>query len=433
VIETRAGRMEQAMTPRIVAPWASLLIAGCGASSAGFVPDDTGTASGSHAPSGSSGGSSSGPSGGSSGGDAGGASSDGGAGDDDAGGSPSRDASTERKDASADVGGKDAGAHTDGGASGGCSGAAPGALVGWASVSGMSVTTTMGGAGGPSVTVSTLSDLNSNAGGSTARTIVVQGKISGNVTVGSNKTLVGACGAEIDGHIQMSGSVNVIVRDLTVVGYNCTDNPSDCSGGADAVTVEKQAHHLWFDHLDISDGSDGNLDITHASDFITLSWTKFHYSGRRTDPAGAAGGHQFSNLVGHSDSNASEDTGHLRITFHHDWWGDNVVERMPRVRFGQVHVFDSLYTAAGDDYCIGVGVDANIRDENNVFAGVKDPIDSTDYSNGGSIIQSAGNLLQSTTGTTGDIGGAAFKPPYAYTLDPASSVEAAVESGAGPQ
>lgn len=321
----------------------------------------------------------------------------------------------------------------DSGPAGGCGSSSADPLVGWASVAGMNVTTTTGGAGGPTVKVSSLSDLNTNAGGTAARVIEITGTIAGNVTVGSNKTLVGMCGAEVHGHIQMTGSANVIVRNLTVVGYNCTDNPSDCSGGADAVTVEREAHHLWFDHDDISDGSDGNLDITHASDFITISWTKFHYSGRRTDPAGAAGGHQFSNLIGHSDSNASEDTGHLRITFHHDWWADNVVERMPRVRFGQVHLFDNLYTAAGNDYCVGVGVNANIRDENNVFVGVKNPIDSADYSNSASIIQSSGDLFQMTTGTTQDIGGAAFTPPYAYALDPAAGVSSTVQQGAGPQ
>jgi pectate lyase len=316
---------------------------------------------------------------------------------------------------------------------GGCAGGSADPLVGWASVAGLNVATTTGGAGGTTVEVSTLSDLNANAGGTTARVIEIKGTIAGNVTVGSNKTLVGECGAEIHGHIQMTGSVNVIVSKLTIVGYDCTDNPSDCSGGADAITVERSAHHLWFDHDDISDGSDGNLDITHASDFITVSWTKFHYSGRRTDPAGAAGGHQFSNLIGHSDSNASEDTGHLTVTFHHDWWADNVVERMPRVRFGKVHLFDNLYTAAGDDYCVGVGVDADIRDENDVFVGVKNPIDSADYSNGASVIESSGDLFQMTTGTTQDIGGTAFTPPYAYSLDPASSVEALVKGGAGPR
>ena len=172
----------------------------------------------------------------------------------------------------------------DSGPAGGRGSSSADPLVGWASVAGMNVTTTTGGAGGPTVKVSSLSDLNTNARGTAARIIEITGTIAGNVTVGSNKTLVGMCGAEVHGHIQMTGSANVIVRNLTVVGYNCTDNPSDCSGGADAVTVEREAHHLWFEHDDISDGSDGNLDITHASDFITISWTKFHYSGRRTDP-----------------------------------------------------------------------------------------------------------------------------------------------------
>ncbi len=321
----------------------------------------------------------------------------------------------------------------DSGSGGGCHGTASSSLVGWASVSGMGVTTTTGGAGGSTVTVSTLADLNTNAGGTTARIIQVSGSITGSVTVGSNKTLLGLCNSEIHGHIQMKGSVNVIVRNLRVIGYNCTDNTSDCSAGADAITVENTAHHLWFDHDDISDGSDGNLDITHACDFVTISWTKFHYSGRRTDPAGASGGHQFSNLIGHSDSNASEDTGHLTVTFHHDWWADNVVERMPRVRFGRVHLFNNLYTAAGDDYCIGVGVGANIRDENNVFIGVKNPIDSTSYSDSASILQSSGDLDQMTTGTTQGIGGAAFTPPYAYSLEATSGLETSVRNGAGTQ
>src|SRR5947199_294929 len=85
-------------------------------------------------------------------------------------------------------------------------------------------------------------------------------RVTGDVAIGSNKTLVGACGAVFHGHLGLSGSANVIVRNLTIVGYNCTDSPSDCSGGADAVTLQKQSHHVWFDHDDISDGSDGNLD-----------------------------------------------------------------------------------------------------------------------------------------------------------------------------
>jgi pectate lyase len=240
------------------------------------------------------------------------------------------------------------------------------------------------------------------------------------------------CGGTIRGHVRMNGSVNVIVRNLFVVGNDCKDNPDDCSGGEDAITVQQGSHHLWFDHDDISDGSDGNLDITHGSDYVTISWTRFHYSHARVDPAGASGGHRFSNLIGHSDKNSSEDQGHLRITFHHDHWGAHVVERMPRVRFGQVHLFDNLYTTTESDYCVGLGVGASILTENNVFAGVKNPIDSTSYSDSASVVVSHGNLYPGSTGSTADKGTSVFKPGYTYTLDPASGVQAAVMAGVGP-
>ncbi|MFI5309385.1 MAG: polysaccharide lyase family 1 protein [Polyangiales bacterium] len=311
---------------------------------------------------------------------------------------------------------------------------APSELVGWATIDGNGVSTTTGGEGGPTVSVNTLSALQDAVKSTDKRVIEISGTIKGDISIGSNKTLKGCSGARVQGHIGLNKSQNVIIRNLTVVGYNCTDNTSDCSAGADAITVQGASHHLWFDHDDISDGSDGNLDLTHATDFVTISFTKFHYSGRRTDPAGAAGGHQFSNLIGHSDSNASEDTGHLRITFHHDWWADNVVERMPRVRFGQVHLFDNLYTASGNDYCIGVGYGANILAENNVFVGVKTPIDTTTYSNSASVIHSAGNVYTSTSGAApADLSaGNVFKPPYTYALEATSALQTSIETAAGP-
>jgi pectate lyase len=292
--------------------------------------------------------------------------------------------------------------------------------IGWATLSGG----TSGGGNGTPVAVSTLSQLNAAAGGSGAAVIHVSGKLAGTVKVGSNKTILGLCGAELDGSLNMTNSTNVIVRNLKVVGFNCTDSPSDCSAGADAVHVEGNAHNLWFDHMDVSDGSDGNLDITNGADFITISWTKFHYSSRRTDPVAGSNGHRFSNLIGAADT-VTSDAGHLNVTWHHDWWADNVNQRMPRVRFGKVQVFNSLYTAVGDSACIEVGVSCNIRSENNVFQGVSNTVDSS-HSNAASIIQSIGNL-----GSNTNIGGAAFTPSYSYTLDPASSVAAAVMAGAG--
>ena len=284
--------------------------------------------------------------------------------------------------------------------------------------------------------------MNAAVGGNSAAVVYVKGTLAqGAVTIGSNKTILGCSeGATINGHIQMTGSSNVILRNLNIVGYNCAPPDVDvsaggqCQNGQDAVTVERGNTNLWFDHDAISDGSDGNLDMTHAVDFVTVSYTKFFYSDQRTDPndTGAAG-HRFSNLIGHSDSNATEDTGHLNITFHHDWWATYAMERMPRVRFGKVHLFNNLYTATGNNYCIGVGVSANVLNEYNAFVNVNTPIDTTSYSDSASIAKSSNNLYSGTTGqAVADLQPAlVFTPPYIYTPEAASAVAADVEANAG--
>jgi pectate lyase len=353
------------------------------------------------------------------------------------------------RDAGVAGGNRDAGSTATGGAGGTGDCTTPPAaspLIGWATASG----STTGGGNAAPVTVTTLAALQSAVKGTTAAVIYVKGVLApGAVSIGSNKTIVGLCGAEIHGHLAINKSSNVILRNIKIVGYavgNCALDPSyssatGCSSGDDAISIEGQSDHIWLDHDDISDGTDGNLDITHACDFITVSWTKFHYSSARTDPTGSdstgANGHRFSNLVGHSDSNASEDTGHLTITWHHNWWADYVVERQPRVRFGRVHVFNNLYTSVGDDYCIGVGVGANLRTENNVFVGVKTPIDTTGYSDSTSASRSTGNLYSGTTGNApADLQASSVFDPaslYTYTLDDTSGLQAAIESGAGPK
>jgi len=81
---------------------------------------------------------------------------------------------------------------------------------------------------------------------------------------------------------------------------------------------------------------------------------------------------------------------------------------------------------------VEVGDSANILLENNAFIGVKDPIDTSDYSNSASIAVSKGDLYSGTSGMTANKGSSAFTPPYPYTLDAASSVQSEVQSGAGP-
>ncbi|HEY0478956.1 MAG TPA: hypothetical protein VGD37_15660, partial [Kofleriaceae bacterium] len=320
--------------------------------------------------------------------------------------------------------------------------AAP-APIGFASLNGG----TTGGGAGPQQLVTTLAQFNSAAAGSNAAVIFVSGSLAqGTVTIGSNKTIIGCSGTTptLSGHVRIKDSANIIIRNINIVGFNCrppdvdTANGGQCQNGQDAVTVE-HSHNLWFDHDAVSDGSDGNLDINHGSDFITISDTKFFYSSARSDPndTGAAG-HRFSNLIGGSDSNGSEDTGHLNVTWVHDWWAQNVVERQARVRFGKNHFFNNLWTSTGNNYCIGVGVGANILSQNNAFVNVKTPINTTSYikpSIAPSFARSTGNVFQGTSGNAvADLTpGSVFTPPYTFNLGTASTTQAFVQANAGPK
>jgi len=99
----------------------------------------------------------------------------------------------------------------------------------------------------------------------------------------------------------------------------------------------------------------------------------------------------------------------------------------------QDHIFNSLYTASGNNYCIGVGASANILDHDNVFVGVQNPIQSASYSNSASIVSSRNNVYSGTSGLVADKGSGVFSPPYAYSAEAASLVESDVRANAGPK
>jgi pectate lyase len=334
---------------------------------------------------------------------------------------------------------------TSSGGAGGCAAPPMSPLVGWASVSGSGVGTTTGGGSASPTLVTSLAELNAAAAGTNAAVIWVKGTITGVIRIGSNKTIAGVCGGALHGHVEVNGATNVIFSNLTIVGYGVGDCALDpdydaavgCSSGNDAITVQKNAHHIWIDHCDISDGTDGNLDITNAANYVTVSWTKFHYTPRSdnqgSDSTGASG-HRFSNLVGGSDS-ATGDAGNLNVTWHHDWWADNVVERQPRVRFGKNHLFNDLWSSSASSYCVRAGVQAQILVESSVFTGAKNP---TQFNNSddqtSAYITQKDNVFTNTSGNTATGGGGTpfTTPPYGYTPDATTGLEAAIRAGAGP-
>ena len=321
------------------------------------------------------------------------------------------------------------------------------ALVGWAAVDGNGVATTTGGGDASPITVTNLADLQAAILGTDPAVIFVKGVMAaGELRPGSNKTIVGLCGAELHGHMEVSGATNVIIRNIKIVGFgvgDCSLDPgfdpaTGCSSGDDAITVQRNSHHIWFDHCDISDGTDGNLDISNGADFVTISWTKFHYTPR-TDDVGddstGATGHRYSNLVGGSD-NTTADANALNVTWHHNWWADNVVERQPRVRFGENHLFNNYWASSTTNYCVRAGIQAHVLIENSYFDTVKSPHqfnNATDETTASITVN--GNVYNATTGTqvTGGGGPAFTDPPYDYTLDDAAAVPDLVQKGAGPK
>jgi pectate lyase len=328
----------------------------------------------------------------------------------------------------------------------------PSRLEGWAAVAGRGVNTTTGGGNAPLQVVTNLAALQAAVAGTNAAVIGVRGIMEpGEVRIGSNKTIVGLCGAQIRGHIEINGSTNVIVRNIEIVGFapgNCALDPGfdaavGCSSGEDAVIIQRDSHHVWFDHCIVRDGTDGNLDISNGADFVTISFTKFMYTPRTdnvgSDSTGAAG-HRYSNLVGGTDEpDDFDDANSLNVTWHHNWWADNVVERQPRIRFGQNHLYNNYWNSQTANYCVRAGIESNILLEGNYFDGVDDPHEFNNAADQGTANITAGNsnIYDATTSDQAVGGGGQpfTDPPYDYVLDNAAGIPAALtnpNTGAGP-
>ncbi|MFE7272731.1 polysaccharide lyase family 1 protein [Streptomyces sp. NPDC057623] len=202
------------------------------------------------------------------------------------------------------------------------------------------------------------------------------------LTVPSNTTLVGADDdARLRGvFLTVNTGTNIVVRNLHLeapVDHFTSWSPDDGTRGSwnarfDALTVIT-GKNIWIDHCTFTDGRfpdraappgfhgervgrhDGLLDIEDGSDFITVSDSRF------TD-------HDKALLIGSGDGRGDRDRGHLKVTFLRNLFTD-IVQRGPRVRFGQVHVVNNVYVSRGRTplYALGVGVESALHSERNVF------------------------------------------------------------------
>jgi pectate lyase len=247
-----------------------------------------------------------------------------------------------------------------------------------------------------------------------------------------NKTVIGVGNVALSGGgLYLYRSTNVIIRNLTIV-----DSSEDDLG-------IHYSDHVWIDHCTFLDATDGELDITQSSDYITVSWCKFGYTANPP-----ALDHKFVSLIAASDSDNGTQ---YHVTYHHNWWSDGCVERMPSVRFGRVHCFNNYYNAPGNNYCVRTRIAAELRVENNFFQNVQNPWEQ--YVTGATGTQ--GKLFAANnnvpflgtafgvtwTGTTTNKDGTiryaipgtdtVFAAPYSYTLDASSAVPNLVTNNAG--
>jgi pectate lyase len=200
---------------------------------------------------------------------------------------------------------------------------------------------------------------------------------------------------------------NVIVRNVRFEdAHDCFPSwdPTDGATGNwnslyDTMSVITSTH-VWADHDTFSDGGnrddaqplyfgrpyqvhDGLLDITKASDLVTVENTVF-------------ADHDKTMLIGSSDS-ATADAGKLRVTVHHDKFA-NVGQRAPRVRYGQVDVYDNYYVLTDEDtysYSLGIGVRSAIYAENNFFLRSADvPVGEILHGWGGTAMTERGSVVR---------------------------------------
>ena len=328
-------------------------------------------------------------------------------------------------------------------------------LVGFATLDGLGQKGTTGGAAGPLVRVSTLGELVSSLQTNVPLRIELlndldlsplanhsggfpAGYPTGEILVNSNKTLYSKHGATIRrGTLRIgkgpNGKQNIVIRNL-----RCRDLwVFDSSGqydtyGWDFISIESGSHHVWVDHCDFEQAYDGMLDIKGGSDFVTVSWNIF-----RNQKKG--------NLVGHSDSStaAKVDRGHLNVTFHHNWY-ERVDERMPRMRFGNAHVFN-LYCSDLAGRGIQSTTEAATLVENVYFFHPRSGSRPTVEENGGptgtvKVVNSTIVNLPGVNVAFRQFGESDFMfhtpfagpvPPYPYSLDATATVPAVVTNYAG--
>ena len=227
--------------------------------------------------------------------------------------------------------------------------------------------------------------------------------------IGSNKTILGVNSAKIAfGGLKIYANKcnreNIIIRNIifwdahgsteydTSVSGTYTENKktykySESKASADSLVLECNGStkdsstgfitynyvptNIWIDHCVFTDGTcsdlqrnfnhDGSLDMK-AGKNVTVSYCEFTNHDKVT-------------LLAPSDSYV--DPEQRQITFHHNYY-HGAVQRMPRSRGCQLHIYNNYYNSIGTSgnggYALGPGIGSQYIVEGNYFGSFKNTI-----------------------------------------------------------
>ncbi|XP_002966799.2 probable pectate lyase 5 isoform X2 [Selaginella moellendorffii] len=113
---------------------------------------------------------------------------------------------------------------------------------------------------------------------------------------------------------------------------------------------------VWIDHCFLADCADGLIDAIMGSTGITISNNYFR-------------DHNKVMLLGHSDSYTLDKMMQVTIAFNH--FGEGLVQRMPRCRYGYFHIVNNHYTH-WRMYAIGGSANPTINSQGNRFVAPAD-------------------------------------------------------------
>lgn len=108
---------------------------------------------------------------------------------------------------------------------------------------------------------------------------------------------------------------------------------------------------VWIDHCTFASCHDGLIDVIYGSTAITIS-NNYMLS------------HNEVMLMGHSDDFLPDKS--MQVTIAFNYFGEGLVQRMPRCRHGYFHIVNNVYTG-WKMYAIGGSANPTINSQGNVF------------------------------------------------------------------